>query len=152
MNFSAYCAPGMKKAKNREIWKKLRLVVAHAAEVYIPLNINKSPFNVGLPIELAKFTPEQVLDLAERHGFDWSASEVDQLMELIGGQPYLVRLALYQIWYQNITLDELLHPFSDLPGIYHQHLLQQLWNLKQRPELLPPLKRLFQPQPQWNWI
>ncbi len=61
------------EAKSYSIWKKLRLVVAHSTEVYIPLNINCSPFNVGVPIELPEFTPEQVQDLAKRQGLDWDA-------------------------------------------------------------------------------
>jgi len=39
-------------AKNSDLWKKLRLVVLHSTEVYIPMNINQSPFNVGLSIKL----------------------------------------------------------------------------------------------------
>ena len=38
------------QAKNSSIWQQLRLIVAHSREVYIPLNANKSPFNVGVPI------------------------------------------------------------------------------------------------------
>ncbi len=34
------------EAKNEPIWKKLRLIVVHSQEVYVPLNINQSPFNV----------------------------------------------------------------------------------------------------------
>ena len=42
------------RAKSRQLWKQLRLVVVYSTEVYIPLNINQSPFNVGVPIELPK--------------------------------------------------------------------------------------------------
>lgn len=35
------------EASNLEIWQQLRLVVVHATEVYIPLNLHRSPFNVG---------------------------------------------------------------------------------------------------------
>ena len=82
------------QAKNRNIWKELRLVVGHSTEVYIPLNVNKSPFNVGLPIELKPFTTEQVKDLAGRYGLNWSREETEQLMAIANGQPYLVQLAL----------------------------------------------------------
>lgn len=37
-------------ASELEIWRKLRLIVVHATEAYIPLDINQSPFNVGLPL------------------------------------------------------------------------------------------------------
>jgi hypothetical protein len=47
---------------------------------------------------------EQVQDLAWRHGLDWSAQQVEQLMALVGGHPDLVRLALDRIWRQHVTL------------------------------------------------
>ncbi|MGB3495775.1 MAG: AAA-like domain-containing protein [Elainellaceae cyanobacterium] len=39
-----------------KLWEQLRLVVVHSTEVYLPLDVNQSPFNVGLPIELPTFT------------------------------------------------------------------------------------------------
>jgi hypothetical protein len=123
------------EAKNREIWKQLRLVVAHSTEVYIPLNVNQSPFNVGLPIELKAFTPDQVQELAKRHGLDWGTTQTQQLMGLVGGYPYLIQLALYHVWHQDVTLDQLLKPSAIATGIYSEHLQRQLWNLQQNSEL-----------------
>jgi hypothetical protein len=40
-----------------ELWERLRLIVVHSTEVYLPLDVNQSPFNVGLPIELPEFNP-----------------------------------------------------------------------------------------------
>ncbi|HEY9604449.1 MAG TPA: AAA-like domain-containing protein, partial [Allocoleopsis sp.] len=104
-DFFALLRAWHEEAKNRDIWKKLRLVVVHSTEVYIPMNINQSPFNVGLPIELPEFTSEQVLDLTQRHRLDWDATQVEQLMEMVGGHPYLVRVALYTIARQDMTLE-----------------------------------------------
>jgi len=118
-----------------DVWKKLRLVVVHSTEVYIPLNINQSPFNVGLSIELPEFTREQVQDLARRHGLDWDSHQVEQLMSLVGGYPYLVRKGLYHIWYQDVTLEQLLPKFATKGRVYGEHLRQQLSNLQQYPEL-----------------
>jgi hypothetical protein len=123
------------EAKNREIWKQLRLVVAHSTEVYIPLNVNQSPFNVGLPIELKAFTSDQVQALAKRHGLDLEDNQIGQLMDLVGGYPYLIQLALYHLWHQDVTLDQLLHPDTIATGIYSEHLQRQLWNLQQNPDL-----------------
>ncbi|MBN3907921.1 MAG: AAA-like domain-containing protein [Nostoc sp. NMS1] len=122
------------EAKNRDIWKKLRLVVAHSTEVYIPLNVNKSPFNVGLPIELQPFTNEQVQNLVKQYGLDWSDQEIEQLMALVDGHPYLVRLALYHIQQQQMPLEQFWRSHT-LNGIYRDHLQQQLWSLQQHPEL-----------------
>lgn len=123
------------EAKNRDIWKQLRLVVAHSTEVYIPLNVNSSPFNVGLPIELKAFTGQQVQDLAERHGLNWTEEQVDHLMNLVGGYPYLIQLAFYHIWHRDVTLEQVLQPSAIATGIYSDHLQRQLWYLQQTPEL-----------------
>ncbi len=123
------------EAKNREIWKRLRLVVVHSTEVYIPLHVNQSPFNVGLPIELPEFTSEQVQELALRHGLDWSIQQAEQLIALVGGHPYLLRVALYHFWSRDISLEQLLQTASTPPGIYNDHLQRQMWNLQQYPEL-----------------
>ena len=129
-------------AKNRDIWKKLRLVVVHSTEVYIPMNINQSPFNVGLPIELPEFNAQQIIDLALRHGLNWSFTQVEQLMAMVGGHPYLVRVALYHIARQDITLNQLLQTAPTEAGPYSDHLRRHLWNLEQRPELAAAIKKV----------
>ena len=45
----------------------MRLVIVNSTDVYIPLPINRSPFNIGYSIELSPFTTLQVEDLAQRH-------------------------------------------------------------------------------------
>lgn len=118
-----------------DLWEKLRLVVVHSTEVYIPLDINQSPFNVGLPIELSEFVPNQVQDLTQRHGLNWSISQIEQLMSIVGGHPYLVRVALYHIAQQEITLAQLLDTAATEAGLYGDHLRRHLWNLQQHPKL-----------------
>lgn len=130
-------------AKNREIWKKLRLVVVHSTEAYVPMDINQSPFNVGLPIELPEFNREQVLDLAGRYQLDWDVSKVEELMEIVGGHPYLVRLALYHIARGDISLNELLETAMTDGGIYGDHLRRHLWTLQQHPELASSAKKVL---------
>src|SRR5919199_1313044 len=117
------------------LWEKLRLVVVHSTEVYVPLNINQSPFNVGLPIELPEFTAEQVQDLTQRHGLNWNLAQVEQLMSIVGGHPYLVRVALYHMATGQLTLDQLLTLAPTESGLYGDHLRRHLWHLQQHPEL-----------------
>jgi hypothetical protein len=123
------------ETKDTSVWQKLRVVMAHSVEVYIPLPIHRSPFNVGLAIELPTFTPEQVQDLAQRHQLPLTASELEQLMKLTGGFPYLIRLALYQSTRLKIPLQTLLQDATKTPGIYQQHLQYQLYNIQQNPQL-----------------
>ncbi len=137
------------EGKTKNIWKNLRLVVVHCSEIYIPINVNHSPFNVGIPFELPKLTLEQVQYLAEIHGLNWSLEQVEKLMFLVGGNPYLLRLALYHIWQKKITLEELLiTDFKSSANIYSDHLQRQLWSLQQQDSgLLESLKKvLFDPE------
>ncbi|MBW4649800.1 MAG: AAA-like domain-containing protein [Kastovskya adunca ATA6-11-RM4] len=123
------------EAKNREIWRKLRLVVVCSTEIYISLSANKSDLNVGLPIELPPFTSEQVQDLARRHELDWSDEEAQQLTDFVGGNPFLVRVGLYHIGRGDVHLKQVWQTSSTTGGIYSNHLQRQLWNLQQEPSL-----------------
>lgn len=118
------------EGKNQAIWQNLRLVISHSKEVYIPLNINQSPFNVGIPIELPELTRAQVQDLIERHGLALAEPEGDRLMEILGGHPYLVRRSLYHIANTGVTLDELLTLAPTEEGIFNDHLRRHLANLQ----------------------
>jgi AAA-like domain len=123
------------KGKNEPVWQKLRLVIVHSKEVYIPLNINQSPFNVGLPIELPELTLDQVTDLVQRHGLNWSDRETTQLMNIVDGHPYLIRKALYEIASGKLTLDEFAIAAPTEQGIFGDHLRRHLLNLNADPEL-----------------
>ena len=110
------------KGKISEQWKQLRLVIAHSTEVYIPLDMNQSPFNAGLPVTLLEFDHKQVLDLAHLHGLNWNDTQVKELMNIVGGHPYLLRLAMYEVYTTKATLKQLLQDASTEAGIYSSHL------------------------------
>jgi transcriptional regulator with XRE-family HTH domain len=130
------------KAKSRPLWKKLRLIVAHSTEVYIPLDINHSPFNVGVPIELPEFSAEQVRDLAQQQGIAWDAAQVQQIMDCVGGHPHLVQRAIHCLKNQEASLEQLLQTASTEAGIYRNHLLEHMDNLRQPPELATAMKQV----------
>ncbi|MBD2528585.1 AAA-like domain-containing protein [Nostoc flagelliforme FACHB-838] len=117
--------------------QKLKLVVVYSTEVYVSLHINRSPFNIGLPIRLPEFTEYQVEDLARRHGLDWTYNnEVKQLMSLVGGHPALIRIALYYLCCQGITLEELIRDAIANGGIYRYHLWRHWAILQENPSLV----------------
>ncbi|MBD2616219.1 AAA-like domain-containing protein [Nostoc punctiforme FACHB-252] len=130
------------KAKVNETWAKLRMAIAHSTESYVVMDTNSSPFNVGLAVELPEFNQEQVLDLVARHGLSWGTEETRQLMEMVGGHPYLVRLALYHIAQGDLTLTQLVATASTDAGIYGEHLRRHLWNLQQNPELAAAFQKV----------
>jgi hypothetical protein len=131
--------------KRTPIWQKLRLIVVHSTEVYIPLQFHQSPFNVGLPIQLKSFDLKQVKELAEKYKSDWQESEeAEQLISLVGGHPALTQIALYHLSQKEITLAQLLETAPTPEGIYHNHLRRQWLTLQQEPELGEFLKILLQ--------
>ena len=131
-------------AKNNDLWKKLRLVIVHSTEVYIPMSINQSPFNVGLPIDLPEFKVEQIMHLAQSHGLDWTSSQAQHFMKMVGGHPYLVRVGLYYIARRDVTLEEVLEAAPTEAGLYGDHLRRHLWNLEHYPELMKAVKKLVE--------
>lgn len=124
------------EAKNREIWRKLRLIVVHSTDIYLSLSANKSPFNVGLPIKLHPFNDQQVQELVKKQKLHLSEEDIKLLTAFVNGNPYLVRLALYHIGRGDTTVEQVLQTSSIIEGIYSDRLQRELWNLQQEPELL----------------
>ncbi|BAY29247.1 hypothetical protein NIES2107_10880 [Nostoc carneum NIES-2107] len=133
------------KARSRKIWKKLRLVLIHSTDVYIRLNINQSPFNVGLPLELTEFTREQVQDFAQQHqlNINLDTNIIDSLMDLVGGHPHLLEMAFsYLKAHPNVTLEKILTEGTTETGIYAHHLREHWLNLQAHPELAIAFKKV----------
>ena len=129
--------------RNDPLWQRLRLVITHSKEVYVPLKINESPFNVGLAEELPEFTPAQVDELATRHGLHLG-NDIEPLMQMLGGHPYLIRLALYHLATQHYALPELLAIAPTEEGPYAEHLRRHRQNLEESPDLLAAMRTVLQ--------
>ena len=124
------------EAKIYPLWQKLRLIVVHSTEIYVPLQLNQSPFNVGLPIQLNIFDRVAVQELAQRYGLDWEhGSQVEQLMDLVGGHPILINIALYHLSCGDLTLTQLIETAPTATGIYSYHLQTHRVVLAAHPEL-----------------
>ncbi|EAM50393.1 AAA-like domain-containing protein [Crocosphaera watsonii WH 8501] len=135
------------EANNLEIWQNLRLVIANSTEVYIKLDANQSPFNVGKQVKLPGFNLEQVLNLAKVYKLDWEENpEQEQfsndLIEMVGGHPYLVDLALKALAAQKISQEKLLVEAPTQGGIYSSHLRRHWDNLQSSPELAEGIKEV----------
>jgi hypothetical protein len=132
------------RSKTKDQWQKLRLVIVHSQESYAQMDINQSPFNIGLPIELGEFTPAQVGELLERHGAIWHEGDLDRFVGLIGGHPYLVRSALYALTVDDLSLDRFLQTAPTEAGIYSDLLRGHLKVLEDFPELGVAMKKVVE--------
>lgn len=123
--------------------EKIRIVLSYSTEAYISYNVNQSPFNVGLPINLPEFSPSEILDLAQRYSVQLSQEQFEDLKNAIGGHPYLVQLALYHLATSQINFSGLLTTAHTDRGIYSSHLNRHLNNLEENPELKADLIQLL---------
>ena len=124
------------EANNDELWEKLRLIVVYSTEEFGNLDINQSPFNVGLPIELKPIDRSQLLELASSYSLNLSATESDRLMVMLGGHPYLTDLIFSTLSSNSkLSLEDLLQQATTDTGIYSSYLRHHLVNLKSNSQL-----------------
>ncbi|MEY3298781.1 MAG: hypothetical protein RLZZ597_2041 [Cyanobacteriota bacterium] len=112
--------------------------MAYAAEFDLPLQTHQSPFNVGLPLELPLFTPDQVAALGARYGLGGAGLGKEDIVALtarVGGHPYLVQLAFYWMQVGPLTVTKLVDQAASDEGIYREYL-HRLWLIfQQSPDL-----------------
>lgn len=123
------------EAKNNDLWQNLHLIVAHSTEAYIAMDTNHSPFNVGLPVELPEFNQEQVQEFSYQYGLNLSNEEIEQLMAMVGGHPYLVQKAFYCLTQPGGKLETFLEKAVTEAGDYNSYLLEHLDALQDNPKL-----------------
>ena len=101
----------------------MSLFFSSAVEPYLLIdNPYQSPFNVAEHMPLEDFTLDQVWDLNQRHSEPLDRAQVIDLMELLGGHPFLTRLALYQIATRRIDVDSLCQRALEDNGPFGNHL------------------------------
>lgn len=125
-----------------DIWQKLRLVIVYSSDVFLPLKVHQSPFNVGLLVMLPPFTESQVQELALRYGLTPSEQYAAELTRLVGGHPYLTQLAFFHLSQKQ----EDLHHFIDTAiapvSVFDSHLRQQWSYLEAQPDLKAALQQV----------
>jgi hypothetical protein len=95
----------------REPWPRLRLVLALSTTPALLINDpNRSPFNLTSPILLEELSLAQVEELARRYGVGWSGSDLERVMALVGGHPFLIRLLMHGAVLHRTPLAALLDP------------------------------------------
>lgn len=132
------------EAKKVPVWRKLRLIVVQSTEMYFPLRLNQSPFNVGLLVYLKPFNQEEVQRLAQCYGLYWeNDNQVKSLMEMVGGHPALVHLTIYHLSHQKMTLEQIQETAIAPTGIFYYHLQRHQITLEQQPPLAAAFKTVI---------
>jgi len=126
----------------KKTWKKLDLVLVTSTEPYLFIDRDhESPFNVGEVLTLSDFSLAQVRELNSLHNDPLFPPEVDDLYELLYGQPYLTRKAFYVVK-SGLTPEQLFAQASDDGGPFGDHLRNYFLRLLNYPELAAALKQV----------
>jgi serine/threonine protein kinase len=130
-------------------WSKLTLAIAYATEAHLFINdLNQSPFNVGIRLELQDFQPDQVAELNRRYGSPLkSADETARFVRLIGGQPFLVRRGLHELATQKIAFADFEEQADRDEGIFGDHLRRILISLAKDSALAVVVKGVLAGEP-----
>lgn len=97
--------------RNTPIWEKIKYIIVEGEEE-IQIGDKGSPFNVGEEIYLDDFSPQEIIELANRHQLNWSEYEVNKLTEIFDdnvGHPPLIRYILYRIVRYHLTFDKFIN-------------------------------------------
>ena len=92
------------QAKSNHYWSKLKIITTQSTKVSIAFNIDRFFSNTATSVLLEEFDFQQVKTLASFYQLDWKDWEISRLMDEVGGNPYLVRLAMYQAKIKNLSL------------------------------------------------
>jgi hypothetical protein len=125
------------------IWSRLRLILAISSSPLLLIqDPGRSPFNLTDPIDLNDLERAQILDLAERYGLYWSDSDLQQVKDLVGGQPYLLRVLMFRAAVTKTPLSQLLLP-QNLIRVYATYFDQYRAWLHEKKELADELSRFI---------
>ena len=127
-----------------KLWRRFSQVLVISTEPYQLIeDLNQSPFNVGQTLRLQDFTAAQVAELNGRHGSPLGAGELDELMRLLAGHPYLVRRSLYLMATGEYTPASFFEAAGTDQGPFGGHLRRHLFRLKGKDNLTAGLQEIL---------
>ncbi|MDA0673660.1 MAG: AAA-like domain-containing protein [Cyanobacteria bacterium] len=128
-------------------WKQLDLAMVTCTEPYqLIQDLNQSPFNVGTSITLKDFTTAEVAELNRRHNGALEANDLTQLMDWLGGHPYLTRKALYEVASGDRTVADLLDMATVDQGPFGGHLRYHLFRMDDKASLVQGMLQVIRAQ------
>ncbi|NCR42977.1 MAG: hypothetical protein GPJ09_01000 [Microcystis aeruginosa SX13-01] len=125
-------------------WRKLRLIIIHSTEFYSNYDFYASPLiGVGYVASLSDFNAEQVLSFAQVNGINWTLSDVNKVMNLVGGNPYLIKLILVKLQEGN-SLEKVLDDALQGREPFQSHFFLLMRYLKSNANLRNTFRQILQ--------
>lgn len=129
-------------------WHALRLILVSASSpewLVQPLADRTLPLVTQL-LELPDLSATELLELALLHQLQPTPDELVALQALVGGQPYLARVALYAASVRGLPLGDVLHRRTGMPTVFDPFLEACQRRVASQPGLWPTLERLLRGQ------
>ncbi len=126
-------------------FERLHLILCISTAPALLVNdVHRSPFNLGDVIQVPELDRGQLEALARLHGLSCTAGELASLQELVGGHPYLARLAFYEAYRRRTELKTLLERAAgdQRGGVFAGYLEHLRRRLQSQPGLLQAFCRL----------
>ncbi len=116
---------------------------AHSHDpAYWITDTHQSPFNVARTFTVPEFDSGQLDRLHDKHGHCASVADFAKLNALLGGHPYLTRLALYCLASREKTYADIAQEAPTDNGLFGDHLRGRLLSLVQA-GLAKPFKQIL---------
>lgn len=127
------------------LWERFNMVLAYSTDPRQAIKaLNQSPFNVGTKILLRDFSFDEVWELNGRYQRPLKRKDqLQSLMSVIGGHPYLAQQALHSLATQTYTLPRLLDIGKAESGPFADHLESHRGHLVSRPELHRAMRQVL---------
>jgi hypothetical protein len=130
---------------NGKIKNNMIMIVTHSTVNYPNFNIDSSHlFGIGHVANLSDWEVPQVKSITQQYNLNLSVTEIEQLMSLIGGHPYLVRKAVEYLYKTQKTVADLLKIATDKDSPFYLYLNQILRHLEKLPELCNIYNQIIQ--------
>lgn len=125
-------------------WSGLRLLLCiSTSPTRLISEPSQSPFNLSQPILLSDLDGAQARALAALHGLSPDAAEHARLRHLVGGHPYLLRLAFHAAATAEAPLGDLLCDDAAVARLYGEWLGRCRARLRRRPALWTTLQQII---------
>jgi hypothetical protein len=138
-------------------WEDLDVAIIVATEPNLLIQDGEqSPFNIAEPFRLPPFSRSDLDQLNRLFGQPLAVADLDALQELLGGHPYLTRLAFWRLLAGGVTdFRSLERHAADDDGPFGEHLRAKLTQLQRRQSVLDAYRGLIhrnvQPQADTYW-
>ena len=141
--FSLVRAWDTKRAYN-ELWQKLNVVMAISNHPLLLIDdFNLSPFNVGKEINLLDFEIRHLVILNNSHGNPLRSEQLGEMKVLLGGQPYLSRMAFYHLVTEGSPWSKFSTSLIDDGDIFRNHLELYWLKLKNETKIVDALREII---------